>query len=109
MTRQTAHKYVTYSEVKELLKRLGEGSLLVVYQHIPPVQREPFFEMIAARLEQNAGCHRAICVTDNSVAFFILSHCDGPLDDAFRTLRQSPYGVEHSVMVRMLSDIRQGA
>jgi len=74
MSARTGHKYVTYSEVRELLSRMGPGSGLVIFQmhHRKPAQE--FFGEICQRLCRDAGAESPVCVSDGQLAFFLAAN-----------------------------------
>lgn len=65
-------KYLLYTEVADLLSRMGEGAVLMIYQHIPRTERSRYFRHICDRLRREAGAAGPMCVSDNQVAFFFL-------------------------------------
>ncbi len=48
------NKYVKYEEVRDLSIRMGDSSVLSVYQHLPREKRVPYFDRIHRELERCA-------------------------------------------------------
>lgn len=82
-----AHKYFLYSELERLYRRMCPESLLVAYQYIPRVQREPYFARIGRRIREQVDVSGPLCVSDNKVAFFVLARADEVLKEAWVVLR----------------------
>jgi hypothetical protein len=72
MRRGNGEKFLLFTEVAELLRRMGERSLLAIYQHIPRVKRPAYFAHVAGRLREDCGAGEVHVLTDNEVAFFLL-------------------------------------
>jgi hypothetical protein len=72
MRRGNGEKFLLFAEAAGLLQRMGERSLLVIYQHIPRVKRPVYFAHVAGRLREECGAGEVHVLTDNEVAFFLL-------------------------------------
>lgn len=66
-------KYVKYSEVKLLYNRMDKNSVLAVFQFIPRVKREKYFSQICRRLKMALRTPHICYISDNQIAFFILT------------------------------------
>ncbi|HEY3397927.1 MAG TPA: hypothetical protein VGM19_09755 [Armatimonadota bacterium] len=76
--RGNLHKFVRYDEVRSLYERMGDDSLLMVYQHIPRIERIRFFSLIAQRLHERVDPLGCACYSpDNQVAFFFITKDQG--------------------------------
>lgn len=63
-------KYLRFEEACSLWKRMGAGSVLVLFQFIPRVPRRSYFCRIADRLKK--AVRPVYYVSDNQVVFFVL-------------------------------------
>jgi hypothetical protein len=66
-------KYVTYSDLISAYDRMGEASILVIYQHLPFVHRKLFLYRTADKLMQRLKCPMPVSISDNTIAFIILT------------------------------------
>ena len=71
--RNREKKYVTYVEVELLFSRMDRNSLLVIFQFIPRVERRKYLIQIGRKLKRTLNCSSVLYVSDNQVAFFILT------------------------------------
>jgi len=70
------HKYLKYDELNKICVRMSSSSLVLVYQHIPRVNREAYFARIGERICEYTGARVPICLTDNRIVFFIIAKTD---------------------------------
>lgn len=73
MRKSKGNKYLKYSEVEQIYDKMGSDSVVIVYQHIPRVSREDFFKSIGDKLKQKLYNGQVICISNNVIAFFIIS------------------------------------
>jgi hypothetical protein len=64
-------KYIKYEEINILFNQMDENSVLMIWQFIPRVKREPYFLKLSEKLETITGT-RPLYISDNRVVFFIL-------------------------------------
>ena len=62
-------KYVRYSEVADFCARMGDDSVLVIYQHLPRIERPKIFEQLSDKLVEACSCLPPLFVTDGAIAF----------------------------------------
>ena len=72
-TASSFHKYVKYEEARSVFERMGEASLLLIYQHFPRVDRLTFLGGLHARLQKEPACPPPISVWDGRIAFIVLA------------------------------------
>jgi len=71
--RGNLHKFVKYEEVRNLLTRMDDSSVLSVYQHLPRIKRGLYFNQVHRELESVCGSASPVSITDNRVAFILLA------------------------------------
>ena len=69
---KTLHKYLAYAEVENIYHRMGEASVLILYQHLPRVHRKAFLYSIHTKLQELLKCPLPSSVSDGVVAFIIV-------------------------------------
>lgn len=94
--RSGASRYVRYVEVADLYRRLTAGSVLSVYQHIPHVKRRGFLLETCHRLSSALGADATLCVSDNEIAFFLVTR-EREKADQLRASLQS-YSKRHGLI-----------
>ena len=65
--------YVGYDETQSIYERMGEKSVLVVYQHHRREKREVFYHSLWRKLHGEINPETCACVSDNVVAFVTLT------------------------------------
>ena len=73
MSPANAHKYVRYEEVSSLVSRMDDTSVLVVYQHLPRVNRTTFFHRVRQRIITELSIRDPLYVSDNEIAFLVMA------------------------------------
>ncbi len=73
MSSTNANKYVRYSEARGLLDRMDAPSVLAIYQHLPRQSRKLFFQRLKRKLIRKLGVGNIICISDNTIAFLVLT------------------------------------
>ena len=96
------HKYLKYNELSEVYGRMSSNSLVLVYQHIPRVKREDHFAQVGQRIRRFINTRNPICLTDNSIAFFITAKTDALLDRTWAVLTN--YAKENGYKVYRCDD-----
>ena len=66
-------RHILYSEVKNLYERMGEGSMLMIYQYFPRVQRQEYLNMRYEEIKEKVMGNYPVCIDDNEIAFFFLT------------------------------------
>jgi len=66
-------KYVRSDEVELIYSRMGENSVLVIYQHLPRLHRKLFLYSTFSRQVEKLGCAVPVSISDNMIAFTIRS------------------------------------
>ncbi len=91
-------KYLRYDEAHTVYDRMDEASILLIFQFIPRVKRNPYLERLCKRLRawiaQGLPVHY---ISDNQVAFFALaknSKSRGELSDHLAS-----YGSHHRLLL----------
>ena len=65
-------KHIRYDEIENLYKRMGESSILMIFQYIPYVQRGNYFLEVSKKLKEKIG-NLPIYISDNQIVFFFLT------------------------------------
>ena len=86
--RSNLHKYVTYDEVGSLFRRMDDRSVLVIYQHLPRVHRKLFLYGTFGELVTRFKCPVPISVSNNQIAFIILTKTRGRRAAVCRALQE---------------------
>lgn len=84
MNSGNGHKYLKFEELSKIFIKAA-NSLILVYQHIPRVQRKPFFQLTAEKIRKHVTIEKCICVSDNEIVFFIIAQNDELLARAWDT------------------------
>ncbi|HAV43014.1 TPA: hypothetical protein DCX15_03250 [bacterium] len=96
MRGRNGHKYLKYIELSMLYARTGSNSLILVYQHIPRRKRENYFAQIG-QMVQRCTNTRAMCLSDNRIALFIMAKTEGLLNKTRNVIdgyaKENGYGV----------------
>jgi len=70
---KSLHRYVKFEEVKAIYDRMGPDSCLVIYQHLPRIDRKYFLYCLYRDLREYLNSPVPLSITDNQVAFLILA------------------------------------
>lgn len=76
------HKYLRFRELSRIFEKTS-NSLVLVYQHIPRVQRKPYFVQTAEKIRRHINIEKCIGVSDNEIVFFIMAQNNELLDRAW--------------------------
>jgi len=71
--RRDLNKYITQEEVESVYKRMDEGSIMVLYQHLPRVHRKAFLYSTATKLKDLLKCPLPYSVSDGMIAFILIT------------------------------------
>lgn len=82
MRNGNGHKYLKFEELSKIFGKTS-NALVLVYQHIPRVQRKQYFEKTAQQIKEYINIKNCICLSDNEIVFFIMAQCDELLDRAW--------------------------
>jgi hypothetical protein len=66
-------KYVKLDEVELIYGEMDEGSILIIYQHLPHVHRKFFLYSTYGKLIEKLKCPMPVSISDNQIAFIILT------------------------------------
>lgn len=69
--KNSTERHLLYDEVRRIHDCLDRGSVIMIYQHIPRVTREPYIRKRMDGLEDCTGS-RPVSVTDNEIVFFLI-------------------------------------
>ena len=74
--KKSSEKHLLHSEVRSLLERMSDDSLLMIYQHFPREDHETYIKRRVEELrdETNAA---PLWITDNEIIFFLVMIRDG--------------------------------
>lgn len=72
-TGRNFHKYVKFEEVKSVYDKMSRDSCLVIYQHLPHMNRKLFLYSLHRDLKDSLNCPIPASITDNQVAFLIVA------------------------------------
>jgi hypothetical protein len=72
-TERNLPKYVKYEEVKSIYDKMSSDSCLVIYQHLPRIDRKYFLYNLYRDLKEYLKCPVPLNINDNQVAFLILT------------------------------------
>jgi len=67
---------------------MDSNSLIIVYQHIPRVKRERFFAQIGEKVCNCTNTKNLICLSDNSIVFFVMAKTDKLKDKTWEVLKK---------------------
>ncbi len=67
------HKYIRYSEARDLLNRMSRDSVLVLYQHLAHVQREAYLADLHNRIQEELGCPAPVTIADSQIALVMVA------------------------------------
>ncbi len=70
---KNGNKYLRYEELKMVFSRMDSSSILMVYQHIPRVNRPDFFLEVAHKMTDLVQPQHISLISDNSIAFFFIT------------------------------------
>jgi hypothetical protein len=77
--RRPGEKHILYSEVRDLYRRMGNGSILMIYQYFPRRPRQEYLNMRCQELKEKITGDWPVCIDDDEIAFFFLTK-DGSLE-----------------------------
>lgn len=66
-------RYVTHNDVAAIYNRMGNTSILVIYQHLPRVHRKLFLYSTFSRLVEKLDCSMPVSIRDNLISFIIFA------------------------------------
>ncbi len=72
-TTSNFHKYIKYSEARDLCQRMDANSVLIIYQHFPFIKRQEFLDQLHARLQEELSCPAPVTVFSSNIALVILT------------------------------------
>jgi hypothetical protein len=87
-TEGTFHKYVKFEEVKSIYDGMSPDSCLVIYQHLPRIDRKYFLYNLYRDLKEYLKCPVPTSITDNQVAFLILTKEKKRQEEVGKLLRE---------------------
>ena len=67
------HKYIKYSEARDLYQRMDKDSVLIIYQHFPMIKHSIFLDGLHARIQEELHCPEPVTVSSPSIALVILA------------------------------------
>ncbi|MFH1965524.1 MAG: hypothetical protein ABIJ42_08290 [Acidobacteriota bacterium] len=67
------HKYIKYSEARQLYGRMDANSVLIIYQHFPFIERRFFLEGLHARILEELNCPAPMTVFSSNIAMVMLA------------------------------------
>ncbi len=67
-----SERHLLFSEVQDLYERMGDASILMIYQHFPHEKHEEYLRRRMCQLSNRTGGH-PMCVSDNQIVFFLLT------------------------------------
>lgn len=94
------HKYLRFEELSSIFERTV-NSLVLVYQHIPRVQRKIFFAQMAEKIKKSINTEKCICLSDNEIVFFIMAQNDELMNKAWKNV--SIYSNRNKYLAQMYS------
>lgn len=80
--------YIAYAEVELLFNRMDRNSVLIVFQFIPRVKRGPYFSQIGRKLKNAVDSSSVLYISDNQVAFFLLTKDMGVQRQVMNTINE---------------------
>jgi hypothetical protein len=83
---KTLCKYVKYEEVRSIYERMTPDSCLVIYQHLPRIDRNYFLYGLYCNLRECLKCPVPLSVTDNQVAFLMVTKAKERREEVNRLL-----------------------
>ena len=95
MTARNREKYLHYAELAEVFSRMDDTSVAVIYQHLPRKNRDIFFSEIAGKLRGHLATHDVSVVSDNTIAFFVVSK--SPASAKVARIVLMSYSAEHDL------------
>lgn len=66
-------EHILYSEVKGIYERMGEDSILMLYQYLPRRPRLQYLNMRCEEIKEKIMGDRPVCIDNNEIAFFFLT------------------------------------
>jgi hypothetical protein len=88
--------HITYSEVELLFNLMDRNSILIIFQFIPRVKRRRYFSQIGTRLKKMLGSSKVLYISDNQVAFFLLTKDMKTQQQVMNTI--SAYGMAYRLI-----------
>ena len=70
---KSLHRYVKFEEVRAIYDRMNSDSCLVIYQHLPRIDRKYFLYCIYRDLKECLNSPVPMSITDNQVAFLMVT------------------------------------
>lgn len=72
----SGEKHLLFEDVQDLYRRMGEDSILMLFQHFPREDHHEYLHRRAEKLAQNITGQDPICIDDNEAIFFFLTRND---------------------------------
>lgn len=66
-------KYLRYEELRDLLLRMSDSSVIVVYQHMPREEHGAFFHKVSRRLFERSAVRQVAFLDMGDLAFIVLA------------------------------------
>ncbi len=88
MQNKNSSRYIKYSEARMIYNKMSYNSVLVIYQHIPRVNREEYFNKINSDINKTLYNPFIMCLSNNVVAFFIISKSLTLAQETWSTIRK---------------------
>ncbi|MGB2959580.1 MAG: hypothetical protein WBD30_11900 [Bacteroidota bacterium] len=94
-TKRSNKRHLLFSEIELLRGKMGNGSVLMIYQHFP---REEHQGYLAKRTRQlgHLSSSQVYWISDNEIIFFFLAKAKNVQDKLLRVLRE--YKVEYPLL-----------
>lgn len=70
---RSGEEHLLYDEVKSLYERMGESSILMIFQHFPREAHHEYLHRRAGELTEKISGDEPICIDDNEIIFFFLT------------------------------------
>jgi hypothetical protein len=87
-SRLEGDKYVRYDEARAVFDAMDPRSVLIIFQYIPPTSRVTFFNDTSMKLKEWVTHGRPLYwLSDNQVAFFVMTKDNTTYKDVRETLR----------------------
>ncbi|MDP2730748.1 MAG: hypothetical protein Q8O55_09745 [Dehalococcoidales bacterium] len=73
---RSGEKHLLLAEVQDLFQRMGEHSILMLFQHFPREDHHEYLHRRAEELADNVTGDEPICIYDDEIIFFFLTRND---------------------------------
>jgi len=71
--KNSGKEHILYSEVTSLYQRMDEGSILMIYQYFPRIERQEYLNIRCEELKEKVSGDYPVCIDDGEIAFFFLT------------------------------------